>query len=237
MRADTPASNPRPGAGRPIRRFDGVVLLSGGLDSTVVAHRAAAQGQRLRALYLDLGTHPTLQELDSARRTAHRLGIPLDVVDVSGLLKAFIGYIPLGEVFSDELDIHGETPYMFVSFAIPMAIASYFAQAVECAELHVGAVGEQASGRKDLPGFFEAWPGTLSLLADPSAPELVVRAPFLDGPKSAVVRAGEELGVDLQRTWSCHRGGDEHDGVCSGCRARRRAFSEAGVEDRTVYAR
>jgi 7-cyano-7-deazaguanine synthase len=156
-------------------------------------------------------------------------------VDVSGLLKAFVGYIPLADAFMDELDVTGETPYMFGSFAVPMAIASYFAQAVECAEIYVGAVGEQSSGRKDLAGFFEAWPKTVSMLGDPSAPELVVRTPFLGGPKSAVVTIGENLGVDMDNSWSCHRGEDQHDGVCAGCRARKAAFAAAGVQDRTAY--
>jgi 7-cyano-7-deazaguanine synthase len=218
------------------RRFDGVILLSGGLDSTVMAHQAVSQGMSLRALYLDFGAFPALQELNGARQTAHQLGMPLDVMDVSGVPRALVGYVPLPELFADELDLLGETPYAFVSFAVPMAVASYYTQAVECAEIYVGAVGEQSSGRKDLAGFFEAWPTTVSLLGDPSAPELVVRTPFLGGSKSAVVRVGDKLGVDMDESWSCHRGEAQHDGVCAGCLARKAAFTDAGVKDRTVYA-
>jgi 7-cyano-7-deazaguanine synthase in queuosine biosynthesis len=184
------------------RRFDGVILLSGGLDSTVMAHQAVSEGKSLRAIYLDFATYPTLQELNSARRTAHLLGMPFDVVDVSGVPRALVGYVPLSVLFADELDVTGETPYAFVSFAVPLAVASYYAQAVECAEIWAGAVGEQASGRKNLAAFFEAWPRTLSLLADPSAPELVVRTPFLGGPKSAVVTVGEQLGVEMDNSGS-----------------------------------
>lgn len=63
-----------------------------------------------------------------------------------------------------------------------------------------------------------------------------MHTPVLEGPKAAVVKIGDELGVDMASSWSCHRGGDEHDGICAGCRARRAAFAEAGIEDRTVYA-
>ena len=54
--------------------------------------------------------------------------------------------------------------------------------------------------------------------------------------KDEIVRKGESLGVDWTKTWSCYAGGHEHCGVCPTCRARREAFSKAGVVDPTIYA-
>lgn len=55
--------------------------------------------------------------------------------------------------------------------------------------------------------------------------------------KAAIIRQGEELGVDWANTWSCYAGGAEHCGECPTCRARRAGFAAAGVKDPTVYAR
>jgi 7-cyano-7-deazaguanine synthase len=202
----------------------------------VLAHQLVADGRRVRAVYVDFGSFPTLPELNSVRRTANGLGLPLDIVDQTGLLKSFVGHVPMVELFCDELDVTGETPYMFMSFAVPLAIVSFFAQAVECSEIFVGAVGEQSAGRQDLAGFFASWPRTIAKLCAAGAPEFAVRTPLLDAPKAAVVTRGQQLGVPMAETWSCHRGGDVHDGVCSGCRGRKQAFADAGVDDPTEYA-
>lgn len=55
--------------------------------------------------------------------------------------------------------------------------------------------------------------------------------------KAAIIRQGEELGVDWANTWSCYAGGEQHCGECPTCRARRAGFAAAGVKDPTVYAR
>lgn len=55
--------------------------------------------------------------------------------------------------------------------------------------------------------------------------------------KAAIIRQGEELGVDWSNTWSCYAGGEEHCGECPTCRARRAGFAAAGVKDPTTYAR
>jgi 7-cyano-7-deazaguanine synthase len=53
--------------------------------------------------------------------------------------------------------------------------------------------------------------------------------------KAEVVTLGEKLGVDWSGTWSCYAGGDKHCGVCPTCRARKGAFTAAGVNDPTDY--
>ncbi len=64
---------------------------------------------------------------------------------------------------------------------------------------------------------------------------LKINAPFIDIEKSEIIKLGNELGVDFSHTWSCYVGGENHCGVCSSCRERKRAFKESGVTDPTVY--
>jgi 7-cyano-7-deazaguanine synthase len=74
-----------------------------------------------------------------------------------------------------------------------------------------------------------------------------VRAPLITHDKDKVVRLGQELKVPWEYTYSCYAGygfrkvgGRKlpvHCGTCSNCKRRKLAFSEAGVEDPSIYAK
>lgn len=66
--------------------------------------------------------------------------------------------------------------------------------------------------------------------------EIAVDAPFADREKRDVIRLGIDLGVPLELTLSCMNPRARlHCGMCSKCRERRDAFTEAQVDDPTRY--
>ena len=65
------------------------------------------------------------------------------------------------------------------------------------------------------------------------APKII--APFLTMTKTEVFKLGAAMGVPYDLTWSCLRAGALHCGQCTACRARRRAFADAGLVDPTRY--
>jgi 7-cyano-7-deazaguanine synthase len=83
--------------------------------------------------------------------------------------------------------------------------------------------------------FFASMSTSLSLGLDH---EIKVVTPFLDWDKEEVIRRGVELNVPLELTLSCMNPapGPQHCGLCSKCRERRDAFAAAGVKDLTAYA-
>jgi len=60
---------------------------------------------------------------------------------------------------------------------------------------------------------------------------LKILRPLKGMTKVEVVKTASKLGVPLELTWSCHLSGKEHCWQCEGCKARLRAFREAGVAD------
>jgi 7-cyano-7-deazaguanine synthase len=82
--------------------------------------------------------------------------------------------------------------------------------------------------------FFSAFSTALSLgLAVPIA----IEAPFTHLHKEDVIRIGAALGVPFELTLSCmNPSGTTHCGLCSKCRERRDAFQAAGIPDPTTYA-
>ena len=83
------------------------------------------------------------------------------------------------------------------------------------------------------PQFFATMARALSLGL---AHELAVVTPLAALHKEDVIKRGVELGVPLELTLSCMRGGPLHCGECSKCRERRDAFIAADIQDPTAYA-
>ena len=88
------------------------------------------------------------------------------------------------------------------------------------------------------PEFFAAMATALSLGLNHA---IEIGTPFLEWKKEQVIQRGVELHVPLELTLSCMNpstggGLPEHCGLCSKCRERRDAFAEAGVDDRSSYA-
>ena len=87
------------------------------------------------------------------------------------------------------------------------------------------------------PEFFAAMQQALALGLDHP---MEIATPFVAWDKAGVIRRGVELGVPLELTLSCMNPQDGaipmHCGICSKCRERRDAFAEAGVDDPTAYA-
>jgi 7-cyano-7-deazaguanine synthase len=92
------------------------------------------------------------------------------------------------------------------------------------------------------PQFFSAMAEAMSLGLDH---QIAIATPFLEWEKDAVIKRGAELGVPFELTLSCMnpvtRGPGAsalpmHCGLCSKCRERRDAFAAAGLSDPSAYA-
>lgn len=53
--------------------------------------------------------------------------------------------------------------------------------------------------------------------------------------KDMLVKIGSGMHLPLEKTWTCYRGGRIHCGTCPPCATRMRAFAAAGVADVTKY--
>ena len=81
--------------------------------------------------------------------------------------------------------------------------------------------------------FFDTFAQAMSLAM--SRPLRIVR-PFLHCSKTEVMRLGQDLPLEL--TFSCIRPvREQHCGDCNKCAERQLAFRNAGLTDRTTYAR
>lgn len=218
---------------------DAVVLLSGGLDSTVLLAKCLADGMRCRALSVDYGSRHARREIEAAERVAWRYDVPHEVADLRRLTpllapNALTGAaeVPEGHYADDTMAatvVPGRNLLM-------LAVASSHAAAARAwtvvTAVHAGDHPVYPDCR---PAFIRA-AAQASLLGTLGCGDVTIHAPFEEMSKAEIVALGHDLDAPFDLTWSCYVGGDQHCGRCGTCVERAEAFHAAGVPDPTTYA-
>jgi 7-cyano-7-deazaguanine synthase len=221
-----------------------VVLLSGGLDSTVAAALAKRDGFELHALSFDYGQRHK-RELESAKAVAARLGaashtvlrVPVGDYGGSALTDAGIA-VPTGR---DEAQMGGDIPVTYVPARniVFLSLALGVAEVRGADAIFIGANALDYSGYPDCrPEFFRAFEEMARLGTKRGVEGRPVRieVPLQHMTKADIVRAGAKAGAPLELTWSCYQGGEVACGVCDSCALRLKGFREAGIADPVRYA-
>jgi 7-cyano-7-deazaguanine synthase len=221
-----------------------VVLLSGGLDSTVTAAQAREDGYEIDALTVRYGQRHE-RELQAARDVAEALDVD-EHVELDVDLSAWGGSALTDEAHEvptdrDEDEMTEEIPVTYVPARnlVFLSLATSFGETREAEAVYIGANAVDFSGYPDCrPAFLDAFErtareGTKSgVEGDP----ITVEAPLVDLPKDDIVELGVDLAAPLELTWTCYQGGQQACGRCDACQLRLEGFRKAGVEDPVPYA-
>ncbi|MDR0508310.1 MAG: 7-cyano-7-deazaguanine synthase QueC [Candidatus Methanoplasma sp.] len=217
-----------------------VVLLSGGLDSTVTLAIALNEGMDITALSFRYGQRHT-KELDSARAVCRHYGINGSIVDID--LSSFRSALTDKsiEVPSDRKGkLEEEIPVTYVPARniIFLSIAAGLCESIGADAIYIGANAVDYSGYPDCrPEFFRSFREMIAAgtKAGSEGRAIEIRTPIIDLSKADIVKKGKELNAPLRLTWSCYNGGDKACGRCDSCRLRLKGFREAGHMDEIPY--
>ena len=113
------------------------------------------------------------------------------------------------------------------------SIATSFAEAEGAEIIIVGWDKEEAANFPD--NSKEFLNSFNKILAIGSKNNIEIKAPLIDLNKKEIVELGRTLKAPMELSYSCYLSGDIHCGTCESCLRRKRAFSEAGIEDKTSY--
>ena len=217
------------------------VLLSGGLDSTVLLHHVVKElGARpVYALSFQYGQKHG-RELDMARWQVASLGAAVAehrvlnlgfFQELAGGASALVAGGPAVPALTDVKAADLDQPLTYVPNRNMMllSLAAAFAEARGCGVLYYGAQAQDEYGYWDCTTEFVA--RVNAVLSLNRRRPVQVAAPFALKRKGEGVKLGLKLGVDFSRTWSCYRGGERPCGECPTCVERRKAFEEAGIPD------
>ncbi|MGH9063516.1 MAG: 7-cyano-7-deazaguanine synthase QueC [Acidimicrobiales bacterium] len=212
-----------------------LVLLSGGLDSTVCMALAAARdlGPPL-ALSFDYGQRHRLELERAAAVSAHyaaeHVVVALDTRGWGGSALTDPGIeVPTG----------GPGPGIPVTYVparniIFLAVALGVAEAREADRVWLGVNALDYSGYPDCrPELIDAMRQVAAVgqRRGVEGRPVEIRAPLQHLGKADIVRLGLDVGAPLELTWSCYRGGPTPCGTCDACALRARGFAGAGVAD------
>ena len=218
------------------------MLLSGGLDSMVVAGLAREAGYRINALTIDYNQRHRI-ELEAARVIAGSVGaarhviLPLDLRQFGGsALTDDIG-VPKGGVEEDTIPV----TYVPARNLVFLSLTLAWAEALGSRDIFIGVNALDYSGYPDCRPEFIAGFANLANLATKAGAEgesFVIHAPLQFLGKAEIAREAHRLGLDPGMSWSCYdpQPDGRPCGLCDSCRLRRSGFASAGLNDGLDYA-
>ena len=219
------------------RKLPVVVLLSGGMDSTVALYEMHRRHRVVGALSFHYGSKHNDREIPFAAWHSQKLGIPHRVISLGFVAELFEsdllnkgGEIPKGHYQEQTMK---KTVVPFRN-GIMLSIAAGYAESLGASGLAIAAHHGDHAIYPDCRAVFMHAMGEAIRLGTYAGIELL--SPFIAMSKSEIARRGHELGVDFGQTWSCYVGGEHHCGECGTCVERREAFLLAGIPDPTHYA-
>ena len=234
----------------------GIILLSGGLDSTTLASMALKEDIQLSALTFDYGqTHQN--EINCAKAIATKLGINQVIIDVS-FYKELANYSALTNSTEHQLpkgrnkkEIETDVPISYVplrnTFFLTLAAARLESMALGAIEkcnaqpeevratIFIAANAIDYSGYPDCrPDFYRLAAQTLQkgskLWAQYSIP-FRIETPLITMSKADIVRTAFRNNAPIELSWSCYNDGKMPCGECDSCQLRAKGFAEAGKTD------
>lgn len=193
--------------------YDGVLLASGGMDSTVLAYDLAQKGQRIVLLFLDYGQHCVEMEWETLKRVSPQL------------YKNDIRIIKIGDVYKEsqsrmiiEANLWADNivtddlylPYRNLLF---LSIASAYAQSLGARNVYSAFINSNHAKEIDCSmNFFTE----LETLLE-SYGSVKLHMPYREMSKTDVAKLGIQLGAPIANTYSCQVNSQNPCGACPNC--------------------
>jgi len=217
-----------------------VVLLSGGLDSSVAINLAKSEGFEVYALSFNYGQKHS-KEVECAKAVAIKVGavehnivtLQLNLWGGSSLTDSKME-VENGDVTRTDIP----QTYVPARNMVFLSVAASYAEAIEAQDIFIGVSEVDYSGYVDCrEEFIRSMEQTINkgtVMGAEQGRKITIHTPFINKTKAEEIQLGEELKVDWSLTWSCYRGGAKPCGTCDSCLLRAKAFAEAGVIDTSL---
>ena len=208
-----------------------LLLCSGGVESSVLVAQLLDNGRSPVPLFADYSQRGAAAERAAAEAVCASAGIePPRLLDLR----------VEGGSFQAINRLHVPVPHRNL---VLLSLALSWASTLGCTQLAIGLNRDdfrkdaefQAAGAVRYTTGTRAFVERFRSLAEAVAPDVELVLPQQDLTKAEVVRLGVQLGVPLDRTYSCMRGRARHCGTCLQCTARRAAFLDAGVPESEAF--
>lgn len=224
-----------------------IVPVSGGMDSTVLLHHAAANFDDVYAISFDYGQRHikelecadwqinSIRDKDDDKNVRFNTTIKLPFfksIGTSALLDRKIDVAKAKDVMGDPQTVN----YVPFRNMMLLSIACSYAEGFGASVVYHGAA--QADS---VAGYWDGSPEFLTSINNVTAlnrrNKVVVEAPLINKSKAEIIQMGIDLGIDFSRTWTCYEGVEEACGECTACSLRLQGFIQAGIKDPVNYSK
>jgi len=193
------------------------VLLSGGIDSSVLLAWCKNQEIECQPLFLDYGQVTAPREFNAAEKISEKMGFTLEKVtipDVSSLTKNQI---------TDPSN--SRNPYYPNRNLLLLTLGSLHAYENKNQGVGIGAI--RAMGSTPFPDLSQIFFDEFTTLVETSLNyKLAILTPFIDLTKIEVVKIGRNLHVPFELTYSCLTNSDRPCEYCESCISRKGVLGE-----------
>lgn len=193
--------------------YDGVLLASGGMDSTVLAYDLAQKGKSIILLFLDYGQHCVETEFQTLKKVAPELyksNIRIikigDIYKESNSRMIIEANLWVDNVVADDLYL----PYRNLLF---LSIASAYAQSLGSRNVYSAFINSNHAKEIDCSMEFFT---KLEILLE-SYGSVKINMPYRELSKTEVARLGIEFGAPIAATYSCQINSKTPCGACPNC--------------------
>lgn len=217
----------------------GVILVSGGMDSCILAGFAQREVKELMFLHVSYGQRTSEREIKAFHDIADHYQVKERLVTDIAYLKEIGSSCLTDESIDVPLGKYNENviPLSYVPFrnAHFLSIAVSWGEVRGATAAYIGAIEVDSSGYPDCRRtFIEAFNRAAKEGTKPET-NIVIKAPFVNLLKKDLILMGMSLNAPLHLTWSCYRSEDVACGECDSCYLRLKAFEDAGIKDPIPY--
>ena len=211
---------------------DAVVLLSGGLDSTVNLYMAHQKWGVSCALTINYGQRAFAKELVAARRSCQALGIEQKVLNLQSLFAETTSslinreeQVPMGS--SVDITSLQQSLETAKSVWVPnrngvfLSLAAALAESLDCQYVVPGFNKEEAATFPDNSSDYVAAINSSLQYSTQNSVEVISLTQAMD--KGQLYSQAQELNIPAENIWSCYLDGEKPCGRCESCLRTERA--------------
>lgn len=193
--------------------FEGVLLASGGMDSTVLAHWLEQDQKNIILLFLDYGQHCRDKELDVLKNVAPiRFKDNIRIIQIGDIYRnSNSRMIKEANLWID--NVVAEDLYLPYRNLLFLSIAAAYAQSHGIKGIYSAFINSNHA--KEIDCSMEFFTKLEMLLEDYGS--VKINMPFREMNKTEVAKLGLTLNAPIADTFSCQVNSVNHCGACPNC--------------------
>lgn len=201
-----------------------ILILSGGIDSTVLLYQLLSEGIEVLCLIFDYG-QKARKEIDCAIEICNNLDVNYEIINISNLSKIIWNNTLINEDVYELNPYKADVPSRNTIF---LEIATAYAITYGYEDVYIGIIKAKEVFSPDTTKEFIDKMNELHSYNNWK--NIQIKAPFLNKTKAEIIIIGSKFNVPFDKTWTCFYDGDIECGICDSCVSKKEALEQVKIQ-------